>query len=131
MGDPSVKLVYRVDTMPAKSSSITMKVQGGPGEHPDKARYGNWGIFITRSNKQQATKFRTLEFMDQINGCTIAHEIGHVMNLIHRGKENDSIGQIKNVMAQFRDINPPAQPLLSMDIDLIQLDAARRSEALK
>ena len=78
--------------------------------HALEAADGVWGCVITDVNTT-----------DQQYGATIAHELGHVMNLLHRGMDNLPKEE-RNRMSNYS-----GEPV-SEDFDLIQLRAVRGSK---
>ncbi len=95
-----------------------------PAELP--AGPSNWGILVTNSPGNPVTNA-------QEYGNLLAHELGHVMNLGHRGLESlleldpiyDGLDRPDENLMQLSEAPPVAE-----DLDLIQLVGARGSKTL-
>jgi hypothetical protein len=115
----TVDLTFRINNG-ADSEKHTMKLLGAEfASGPN-----TWGTIITNANGDPLSNRQKF-------ANTIAHEIGHVMGLAHRG---DPVGDFtdglsepgnKNLMSIYAGLTNPA------DLDLIQLRASRGSKALK
>jgi hypothetical protein len=120
---------YRITVDEKKPTNHTMKLNAARGI---KGKTDLWGILISN---QTPTWDPSKVYDRSVYGNTIAHELGHVLSLLHRDPPMgdpipDGLNQPKdkNLMGTGGVITPPLGPKME-DLDLIQLIAMRASKA--
>lgn len=86
-----------------------------------------WGVIVPTSSIDGSAGPHTKELAF---GNTMAHEIGHVLGLGHRGLKTDPVTDGLALPSKENLMHPSEAPPTAQDIDIIQVKAIRFSEVL-
>jgi hypothetical protein len=88
-----------------------------------------WGVIVpTKSIDDSAPAGGAV--LELAYGNTIAHEIGHVLGLGHRGSTGDQVTDGVALPADENLMHPSNPPPTAQDLDIVQVKAIRFSEVL-
>jgi hypothetical protein len=142
---------FTLDDLGTPSTSLTPKT-GIPADTPADKRSMNvlgpdvnwqanspatrdiellWGIIVPTRNVDSAVHApKTADKQRQVYGNTLAHEVGHVLGLGHRGVLADQVPDGLTVPGSPNLMHPTAEPPECENLDLIQTKAVRFSELM-